>query len=544
MAQYQWKRTGAGILAGVLLVASVLACRTSRGAPSVTITSPPSGSVVIVGQEVQIVSTAAADAGIARVDLLINGQVIRSDMPPSGNPSPFSIAQSWTPAAEGEVTVSVIAYDTAGASSAPAAILLRAVASTAASGVPMPTPEPSSTPVADVLGAGGCTLNASYVADVTVPDNTFFPPDTAFVKTWRIRNSGTCNWTTGFSLVFVGGDQMGGEAAVAVPPTAAGSTADVSVHLTAPAAPGTYRGNWRMQSDTGLAFGSQVYVQIIVPEPTPMATETPTAIPTVTPATPIPLPPIDLIPHFDPGIIVLAIPWTEEVYNQISVAAGNAGWVVASCPADTVVVGGGFAAGNNMVVYTHFKDGNGWRVYAKNYSGSSQSLGAYAICLHNVSGASVSQVTASISISPGASSYTIASCPAGSIVTGGGYASNPDTLWVYNSSMSGNGWAAFAQNLGGSNQMFNVYAICLSGISGATTQVVAQALISGGASGGVEVACPSGSIVTGGGFALNSDLVIYNTSMKLTDMTRWNSFARNNGSAGRQLNVYAICLSL
>jgi hypothetical protein len=137
--------------------------------------------------------------------------------------------------------------------------------------------------VPDVTGEGGCTLNVSYVADVTVPDDTEFAPGTAFVKTWRIRNSGTCDWTAGFNLVFVSGDQMGGEATVAVPPTAAGSTADLSVHLTAPSSPGTYRGNWRVQSDEGLAFGSIVYVQIVVAG---AATEEPTEEPTGEPAGP------------------------------------------------------------------------------------------------------------------------------------------------------------------------------------------------------------------------------------------------------------------
>ena len=60
---------------------------------------------------------------------------------------------------------------------------------------------------------------------------------------------------------------MGGEASVAVPATAAGGTVDMTVHLTAEATPGTYKGNWRMQSDEGLAFGSTFYVRIIVPSP-------------------------------------------------------------------------------------------------------------------------------------------------------------------------------------------------------------------------------------------------------------------------------------
>lgn len=269
------------VLAIGFLILVGLACGpTGGGALSIAITSPASGSTVTVGQEVQVVSTAVADDGIARVELLVNGQVVRSDFPPSGNPTTFSISQSWTPVAEGQVTISTIAYDVNNAPSDPAVISLQVAAS---AGGTQATPGPTSTPVPDVTTEAGCSLNASYVADVTVPDDTQFAPGTAFVKTWRIRNSGTCDWSAGFNLVFVGGDQMGGQATVPVPAMAAGSTTDVSVNLTAPSTPGTYRGNWRMQSDTGLAFGSQVYCQIIVPAPTSTPTEEPTEAPTEEP---------------------------------------------------------------------------------------------------------------------------------------------------------------------------------------------------------------------------------------------------------------------
>jgi hypothetical protein len=264
------RRNLQGLALGIaLLMLAALACgpggAAGDGTPSVTITSPASGSTATVGEELQIVSTAAADAGVERVELAVNGQVVRTDSPPSGNPTTFSIVQPWTPAAEGLVTLSVIVYDTEGQASEPATITLQVGGAVA---------DVTPTPVEDVGGPGGCTLNASFVDDVTVDDNTEMAPGEAFVKTWRLRDSGSCDWGTGFTLAFVGGDQMGGPASVAVPATAAGSTADVSVNLVAPSAPGTYRGNWRMQSDEGLAFGSQVYVQIVVPEePTEEPTE-------------------------------------------------------------------------------------------------------------------------------------------------------------------------------------------------------------------------------------------------------------------------------
>ena len=85
---------------------------------------------------------------------------------------------------------------------------------------------------------GTCTFKASFVDDVTVPDHTRMAPATSFVKTWRIRNDGTCSWGPGYalsSLIFTGGDalnaQMDGHILTVVDP---GDTVDISVSLIAP----------------------------------------------------------------------------------------------------------------------------------------------------------------------------------------------------------------------------------------------------------------------------------------------------------------------
>jgi hypothetical protein len=285
-------------VAALLLFAAAMACSPACGqGASVVINGPPSGTAVVVGQEVLIDSTATADAGVARVELAIDGVVVRRDSPPSGNPTTFRVSQGWTPDAQGQVAVSVVAYDLNGNASPQVSLTLQVVASSGVVPTTAPgataVPGPAATEVPDVTVEAGCTLNASYVADVTIPDDTEVAPSSTIVKTWRIRNSGTCDWTADFKLLFVSGDQMSGEAVVAVTPTAAGSTTDLSVNLTAPVSPGTYRGNWRMQSDEGLAFGSTFYVQIVVPAP---ATDTPppTDVPTETSVPPTESAPVEV----------------------------------------------------------------------------------------------------------------------------------------------------------------------------------------------------------------------------------------------------------
>jgi len=247
--------------------------------PSVAIISPADGSTVIVGQQVLIQSSASDEKGIARVELLVNSVAVRADPPVDGTPTTFAIAQPWTPEAPGDVVIHVVAYNTEDRASHPTSITLHVVEGSAQI---TPTPGPTQTPVPDVTEEGGCTLNASYVADLTVPDDTVLQPGVAFTKSWRIRNSGTCDWGPGFQLVFVEGSQLGAAASVAIPATPSGATVDVTAQMMSPTEPGTYKSRWRLQSDQGQAFGSTIYVLIVVPEPvTPTSTSGPT--PTVTP---------------------------------------------------------------------------------------------------------------------------------------------------------------------------------------------------------------------------------------------------------------------
>jgi hypothetical protein len=279
---------------GILLLIPILACcppTPTLGGPTVNIVFPGDGANVIAGEQVLIQSSASDARGIARVDLVVNSVVVRTDPPAEGTPTTFAIAQPWFPEAAGDVVIRVIAYNVSNQPSQPASITLHVIERAAEAEAESTAVPPTSTPVPDVTAEGGCTLNSSYVADLTIPDGSVLQPGVSFVKTWRILNSGTCDWT-GFNLVFVGGSQLGAPTVVSVPATSAGANADVSVPMVAPVPPGTYKGNWRMQADDGTVFGSTVWVSIVVPSPvtdTPVATSTLT--PTLTPeltATPEP----------------------------------------------------------------------------------------------------------------------------------------------------------------------------------------------------------------------------------------------------------------
>jgi hypothetical protein len=130
-------------------------------------------------------------------------------------------------------------------------------------------------PSATSAPPGACTFAASLIEDVTVPPNTVFTPGTAFVKTWRVRNEGTCTWGRPEdalrSLTLVGGTSLGAPQTVPIPAgIPPGFTADLSIGLTAPAAPGTYLSEWKLLAapDTlvgvGPGGGAPLGVQIVV----------------------------------------------------------------------------------------------------------------------------------------------------------------------------------------------------------------------------------------------------------------------------------------
>ena len=162
--------------------------------------------------------------------------------------------------------------------------------STTATPTTLAPTEPSSTATTspDTETEEGCTLNAAFVTDVTIPDNTALTPGESFRKTWRVRNSGTCDWESGTALAIVSGEAMSAPTSVVVPPTRADATVDISVDFRAPSLPGTYRSDWRLQAPDGTRFGTIVYVKIVIPGPTdtPTPTSTPTPTPTATPTLP------------------------------------------------------------------------------------------------------------------------------------------------------------------------------------------------------------------------------------------------------------------
>jgi len=147
---------------------------------------------------------------------------------------------------------------------------------------PDPVPGLGSAPLP--VAGGRCVNQAEFVQDLSVPDGTRFEPGEIFVKTWRLRNSGSCIWNPGYSYYFAGGDRLGAYETLPMPQhVAPGEIVDLPVAMTAPGEPGLYEGFWLLRDESGAAFGIgpdsslPFWVRVAVVIGTPSARATPYA---------------------------------------------------------------------------------------------------------------------------------------------------------------------------------------------------------------------------------------------------------------------------
>jgi hypothetical protein len=132
---------------------------------------------------------------------------------------------------------------------------------------PLPTNTVGTPPAVSqpTIAATASCYQLRFVSDVSIPDNTQIAPGQSFTKTWKVRNTGSCAWETGFKFSFVGGESLNGVTYTLPSPVPINTDLDISVPMTAPTnKTGTLRGNWRMSTAAGQFFGDEVFVVVVV----------------------------------------------------------------------------------------------------------------------------------------------------------------------------------------------------------------------------------------------------------------------------------------
>ena len=182
-----------------------------------------------------------------------------------------------SPASE-EPTPDIAAVRTSAASTVVSQFTLTAAAFTPTVSLPTETSAPlqtataTSQPLAQVTNASGTTVALCDLlsiepatVDVNIPDNTVMTPGQDFIKTWRVKNNGSCPWGAGYELVYAGyTNPMSGQFQPLAEVVQPGQEVEVSVQFQAPDEAGEYLSAWQMSNPAGVTFPKIIFVKIIV----------------------------------------------------------------------------------------------------------------------------------------------------------------------------------------------------------------------------------------------------------------------------------------
>jgi hypothetical protein len=199
---------------------------------------------------------------------VIMGSACQPAVPPAND----SLIASSTAAMK---TVEVLGTKLAGVVSATSSVETSTptgLVSPSATILPSATKSPSRTPT--IFSTPAIPWNSCDAAEFlseTIVDQARIAPGTEFVKTWTLRNVGTCTWTKEYRLVFESGESMTSSTSVAFvkDEVTPGDSVTMSVKMTAPELLGEHVGFWKLINVQGLRFGiggegKAFYTQIIV----------------------------------------------------------------------------------------------------------------------------------------------------------------------------------------------------------------------------------------------------------------------------------------
>jgi hypothetical protein len=135
--------------------------------------------------------------------------------------------------------------------------------------------------------SGNCNHMAAEIPmDISIPDQSMLKPGERFIKTWRVKNTGSCDWTPEYQLVWISGEDMNPSMPWYLGRTVMpGAAVDIGVEMVAPSSQGDFKSYFKLKDTNGTLFGlgpmdqAPLWVRIQVVDLT-IPTKTP--LPTIT----------------------------------------------------------------------------------------------------------------------------------------------------------------------------------------------------------------------------------------------------------------------
>lgn len=121
-----------------------------------------------------------------------------------------------------------------------------------------------------------CEDGLTYLSDLTIPDGSLVDAGATMDKRWEVNNTGSCNWTDGYTLRLIAGVDLGSQPQQALYLARAGTHAVIRLVFQAPIEPGNYRSAWQAYAPSGDAFGDPIFIDFTVPPADPGAVSLPT----------------------------------------------------------------------------------------------------------------------------------------------------------------------------------------------------------------------------------------------------------------------------
>jgi len=556
------------LIIGFLLVAvGLFACNLPRNNASVTILNPASGQSVPAFLEYQVTSQVKPEGNWSRIELYINGELIRIDTPET-NPGTFGLVlQPWIPTKEGPTMVEVKLFQQGKTpvATAQVAVMVKIMDEQQIPPTPtLTTPTPAIT-LTGTTTPPPCTMSAALLQDLSIPDGTILKPGQQFTKSWRVQNNGSCDWEN-YRLVFVRGSLLGGNSPSLLPKVSSGNSLDISLELFAPSYQGEYTGYWQIQSDKGSLIGPELHYTIRIPGPTatntatatatatPTPTFTPTATATVT-RTVTPTATATATRTVTPTATATATPTPTFTLTPTTTATETATTTATATPTPTFTFTPTTTATETATTTATATQASQTATATltpttpPDESGETPTVAPSKTLTPTTTKSSLGtiQVEAQYTLDSGKTQTFTTKCDAsssqassGGQVISGGYKIDDDVLLVV-SRQEENGWQVTLKNETKASKTVTVFANCLVGFGGKLRTNHVEKTIDVNSYTTVKLSCQVAGSVVGGGFDFGKSKNLVVTESRL-DKGEWVITVFNSNRSKQKFDAYVQCL--